>query len=111
MLVDASSLMTVQVWRMVEFFVDAIDLDVLTIEASDDGFASSTVFLRQDGTLPGYSWTEFTFPLGSFAGSSVEVRFTFDTVDGAQNGLGKSLQAKDAAVPTVENVPALISWK
>jgi hypothetical protein len=102
--IDASTFMNVQVWRMVEFFVDAIGADKLTLEVSDDGFATSTVFISEDGTVPSYSWRSSTFSLGAFAGGAIQMRFTFDTLDRVQNAF-PGIFIDDIEVLSADNCP------
>ena len=84
--ISSSSRLQVDLWREVENFADSAGLDVLRIEASDDGFTGNIVtLLSMDGSIPSFRWRAITLSLAQFAGNSIRVRFSFDTVDSQQN--------------------------
>jgi hypothetical protein len=84
--ITSSSRLQFDLWREVENFGDSAGVDVFTVEVSDDDFTGNVVtLLSLDGTDANFSWTEVAFSLAPFAGSTIKVRFTFDTVDGTQN--------------------------
>ena len=60
--------------------------DTARVLVSKDGFATFTTIATRSTNLPNVSeWTKFTADLSSFAGTTVQIRFVFDTVDGVLN--------------------------
>jgi len=66
--------------------------DLVTVAVSTDGFSTSTLLAAQPGcgapvalSDPSPGWTGASVDLTAFAGSTVQLRFSFTTVDGSFN--------------------------
>jgi extracellular elastinolytic metalloproteinase len=83
--VDASSELSFDYLRAVESFAGSFDQTTVEI-LTDGGASATTVFFLDSSTASTGSWTSSgPISLAAFAGQVIQVRFDFDTVDGASN--------------------------
>ena len=84
--IQNNSTLTFDYYRQVENY--AGDYDWTRVEVSADGGSTWSTIWSQNARNPSLNtWNSSgPIPLGSYAGSTIQVRFTFDTVDNVENG-------------------------